>query len=342
MPTGNPNKTVEHAYNASEWSVTVGGTSLPWTRLEWTYEQFHLPATFALEAPLENVDPALVIPDKPAEVIISHKGKPVFIGQVDQSLVKGNQSEMPEDMVTITGRDLSAKLFLNKTDTTPPQNKTASEVVTLWCRQAGFTDLSGIQATTDQIGDFAKHNYHQVRKGLNRHEVIFDLAEYEGYVFRVYGRKPYFGPAPGNKNGPTLTKVPLAYLADFNEYEIRKSHTNADVTVRVTGRSKKNRVSQEQGTGSILIERIVGVITPDQAKKMAVQLLQRAEAGLFRLSIPNIPGHAEWNDVLFEFAVTGIKKGIDHTFWTERVHQVLTQDTHLSDLTLYNKTIASR
>jgi hypothetical protein len=244
--------------------------------------------------------------------------------------------EQPEDMLTLTGRDLSSKLVLTPVLTTPPTNQTASEIVTTWCRAAGFSDMSGITATTDQIGEFIKHNYTHITSRLNQHDIIFTLAELSNFVFRIHNRKPYFGPQPDPSQISGATRA-IAYESDFNLYEWAKSHTNSDVTVKVMGGTAKKRIQQVAGSGTLVVQRYDrSITTVSQAKALANKILQAYERGLKTLHLTDMPGDSSLDDILFAFRVGGIAKGIDGGYFPSKIHHVVTQDDHVMDLETYN------
>jgi hypothetical protein len=327
--------TIVHPYDASEYTVSIGGQAVPWTQIEYTLEQFHVPATFSVTTPLSAIDLPQTLGDKPVDVVIRRKGADVFVGMTDDSEGLIDHEADPEDQITIMGRDLSAKFAMDRENARPPMNLTASEVVARWARDKGFTDLSGITATTDQIGEFVKSNYHRLYQHLSQHDVLFDLAEFEHFVFRVKGRKVYFGPQPAV---PAANQRTIVFDRDANKARWRKNHTNADVKVRVLGRSAKGqKIAQTQGEGSLVITKVLlAATTPDAARKLAIRTLERAVRGIVTLDIENLPGDATVDDVTFAFDVQGIAKGIDQKYEPARVHHILTQDTHIMDLSLFN------
>jgi hypothetical protein len=327
-------------FNPMDWSAAVGGVQLPWTTIEVTLEQFHVPARFAIAAPLQAIDIPNTLADKSPEVVIKYRGTDFFVGQLDDSKATGKAGnapgEQPEDILTLTGRDKSAKLVLTPVLTTPPTNKTASEIVTTWCKAAGFTDTSGITPTSEQVGDFIKHNYTHITSRLNQHDIIFTLAELSNFVFRIHNRSPFFGPQPDPSTIPNASR-PLKYQADFNMYEWGKSHTNSDVTVKVMGGTAKKRIAQVAGSGTLVVQRYDRTITTvSQAKALANKILMAYERGLKTIHVTDVPGDPSLNDILFAFRVSGIAKGVDGGYFPSKIHHVITQDDHVMDLEHYN------
>lgn len=328
--------TTELPFNAADWTATVGGIDIPWTQLEVTFEQFHVPAKFGIVAPLEDVQIPVALKDKSPEVIIRFKGKEFFVGVLTDSVASGNDGDSPEDepedMITFTGHDQSERLVRAKVVSTVPQNLTSSEIVKQYCREAGLTDFSQVTPTTEYVGHFIRHNYSTITKGLNKHRVIFDLAELEHFVFRIHGRRVFFGPQPEPKE-----QIRLRYRRDFNQFTWRKSHNNEAVKITVLSWSgKKKRVAQTVGDGDLVIQKVVPNLTQLQAKALAIRLAEEAERGLLSLDIQNVPGVASIDDITFAFYVTDIAKGIDQVFWPRQIRHVITQDDHVMDLSLYN------
>lgn len=318
---------------ADEWTVTLAGREIPWERIEFTLEQFHLPAQFHVSAPLDRIDIPALLGDKAPEVVIRLDGKDVFVGAVDTSGADLNETA-PEGQIVLDGRDLSARFAKAKITAPLPQNLTASEMVTKWAKQHGFTDLQ-ITASSEQAGAFIRQQYSSITKGLSQHDVIFDLAELEHFVFRVHGRQVFFGPQP---DVPAANHRRLTYQKDFNDASWRKSHINQDVKIRVMGwNGKKSKVHQEAGSGSLIITRIVpGALTPLKAKALANRLLQEAERFLLTLDIKDMPGDATLNDILYQFKILGVGDGLSQDFRPSKIHHVITQDDHVMDMSLYN------
>lgn len=329
-------------YDAADWTVTLGGIAVPWQRIECTLEQFHVPAQFSITAPFQSGDIARLTPDTPSEVIIQHKKKDFFVGIVDQSGVAADE-EIPEGEMTFNGRDLSAKLVHQKLTETPPMNHTASQIVKDYCRGIGLTDMSQITDTTESVGVFIEKNYHVVTKGMNKHSFLFDLAEFEHFVFRIRNRVPYFGPQP-----PPVKQITLNYQQQFNYFKWHKNHTNADAKVRVMSWNgkKKTKIVAEEGTGSLVITKIVPGLTQPMARKMAVRMIEQVERFLVTMDITGMAGSTPLpasggsvdllEDVLYSFEILKVGVGISQIYNPARIHHILTQDDHLMDLHLYN------
>jgi hypothetical protein len=331
------NDTIEHDYNASEWTVTLGGVSIPWVSIEFTFQEFHTPAGFSIEAPLDGVAIPTALKDKAPEVVIKRKDKVFFVGQADVTSVHASE-ETPGGMLSITGRDLAARFILKKIDATnmPGMNKTASQLIEGWAKELGL-DTSGITKTNTLVGDLVKADTVHITRNLDYYSVAFDLASYEGFVFRVRGRKVYFGPPPAI---PASSTRKLAYQKDFNTFDWKKNHANGDVQIRVMGKGKKGaKVSQTAGNGGILFEKVIldRILDPATAKAIADHDLAIVEAGLITMEISEIPGDHTLDDILYAFQVSDVAKGVDGTFYATTIHHMLTQDTHLIDLHLYNK-----
>ncbi|MBO9542709.1 hypothetical protein J7643_19140 [bacterium] len=322
----------DYKFDAGNWSVTVGGQPIQWTQIEITLEQFHTPAQFAISAPLQTVNVPKLLTDTPSEVVISYAQKEWFVGQLDDSNASGEDGF---DDLHLRGRDLSARFALRKVEAHLPNNITASELVKTYCQEAEFSDLSKITATQHQIGVPTKDNSHLISRGMSRHDILFDLAESESFAFRVYRRQPFFGlqPEPGAKKS-----MPLVYHQHFNRYAWSKSHTNSDVSIRVISwdAKAKARIAHTAGSGSLVITKNIPGIKLDKAKAIAEKLARDAGRSLLRLSISDIPGDAALDDILWAFEVSGIAPGIDQTYWPERIHHVITQDSHVMDVELYN------
>lgn len=336
LAVGLSQNTVELPFMATDWQVTVGGHAIPWTQIEVVFEQFHVPGTFAVQAPLEDIDVPLVLTDKAPEVVVKYKGREFFVGVLDNTAAKGDDGDQPadepEDLITFTGRDLGGKLVKAKVVEAVPQNLTASELVKRYCRDVGLTDMSKVTGTTENVGYFIRHQYSTITQRLTKHDIIFDLAELEHFVFRVWKRLPFFGVQPS----PSRT-VDLTYRVDFNRYTWNKSHNNEDVKVKVLSwTAKKKRIASTAGEGSLVIQLVRPGLTAVQAKALANRVQEEAQRGLLALDISDLPGDASIDDVLVAFNVKGIAKGIDQTYWPRRIKHVITQDHHVMDLSLYN------
>jgi hypothetical protein len=322
----------------ADWTVSVAGKQVAWNSIEVTFEQYHVPGQFSVTTPENAIDVAGLLGDKPQELVVRLNGHEWFVGIITDSAGDGTDGDGPEDeperLIHLTGRDLSEKFVLHKVSAPPPMNLTASELVQKWCQEDGFTDLA-ITSTSEQIGEFISKNYHRITKKLSRHDVLFDLAELEHFVFRVWRRQPYFGPQPD----PRAT-FGWQFRRDFNTYHWNKSHTNSDVTVRVLSWNPKTkkRVAQEQGSGSLVITIIKPGLTVNQAKAIAVRALEEAERGLQQVYLTNLPGDPAIDDVRYAFRLTGLPNGLNREYWPSRVHHVITQDDWMMDLDLYNST----
>ncbi len=329
---------VDPRTNSSTWDVRVNGTSVRWNRIEVTFEQFHIPGQFCVELPEGAVSIETLLTDSPPEVVIRRDNEEFFIGLDTRSGGNGTDGDQPDDppqrVIRLSGKDLSEKFVLDKVTAPLPMNLTASEIVTQRCLADGFTQAQlDITSTNDQIGEFVRRNYHRITKSLSWHDVFFDLAELEHFVFRVWRRRPFFGPQPDPK-----AFFNWQFGRDFNTYDWHKSHVNSDVKVRVLGWNPKTkqRTSDVQGSGSFIITKVVAGITPLQAKAMAVRILEEAERGLFTMDLTNVPGDPRVNDVAYGFRLTGLAAGLNRLYYPSRVHHIITQDDHVMDLKLYN------
>ena len=328
--------TTELDFDPTDWKATVGGIDIPWTQLEVTFEQFHVPGSFAIQAPLEDVYLPQVLADQSPEVVIRYQGKEFFVGTLDTTRAAGDDGDAiddePLDLITFTGRDLSGKLIKAKVVEAVPQNLTASELVKKYCADVGLTDFSRITPTSENVGYFIRHQYSVITQLLNKHNVIFDLAELEHYLFRVWKRQPFFGPQPE----PTRL-LRMWRRQEFNRFEWSKSHNNEDVKIKVLSwTAKKKRISATAGNGSLVIQVVRPGLTALQAKALANRLLEEAQRGLLAITIPNVPGDPTVDDVVVAFNVVGIAEGIDQVYWPSQIKHVVTQDSHVMDLNLYN------
>lgn len=111
------------------------------------------------------------------------------------SLILGQADEMDCDpltgVLTITGRDLTARLTDGKTSSRWPQH-TSSQIVTQLAGEAGLAVQAA--ATTVPAGEYYRTAYSQLARSMTRWDLVAFLAEREGFHAYVKGSTLYFQP----------------------------------------------------------------------------------------------------------------------------------------------------
>jgi phage protein D len=114
----------------------------------------------------------------------------VLTGQIDDIVL-----DLTEGTVSLTGRDLTARLVDNKTANRWP-NLTSSQVVTLICQMPQFNLTPQVTATTTPIGEyFNEGGYSASTSGTPYWDLITYLAQQENFDAYVSGTTLYFGPS---------------------------------------------------------------------------------------------------------------------------------------------------
>lgn len=123
----------------------------------------------------------------------------LIVGQVDDVDVQTDTG-----VITITGRDLTAKFIDNKVTQTWPDH-TASQIVTDLAGQVGVT--ANVTATKTPVGKYANGAYAAQRRDIPMWDLITFLAEQEGFDAFMDGTSLYFGPPVADSNTPLTITV---------------------------------------------------------------------------------------------------------------------------------------
>ena len=116
----------------------------------------------------------------------------LMTGQVDDA-----ECDPTSGALSISGRDLTAKLIDTKTTKTWP-DQTASQIVTMLAGQVGLT--AQVTATKTPVGKYSKSAYAAVSRETPLWDLITTYAQQEGFDAYVSGTTLYFGPSQADSD----------------------------------------------------------------------------------------------------------------------------------------------
>lgn len=288
--------------------VQINGQSIPWMSFEVDNNNFYLADTFHIELSLSQMpqkfnfaywasEPAILVDvyagfPRNAEQYYPEELKKLITGQVDEIDI-----DPLTQIITLTGRDLTAKFIDNKT-TQKFQNLTSSQIATLLAKKRGLTPV--VTETKTKVGVYYSSNYSDLKDQRSEWDILTFLAQQEDFACFVKGLELHFQPKPTEKDKPYVLQYTLPTKENpypiFNGTNIifSKNLTLAkDVIVKVrsfnsdsknaftrTARSvhTKNTVlagkAQPIGDSQVYI-RVIPGLTPEQALQKAQQLLKQ-------------------------------------------------------------------
>lgn len=162
----------------------------------------------------------------------------LFLGQVDDV-----EMDLAAGTLTITGRDLSARMIDTKTTQKWPDH-TSSWIAQQIAQQNGLTPQ--VTETSTPVGQFYDDGYVAVTRSIPEWDLLKFLAEQEGFDCYVTGQTLYFGPPQAdNDQNPIQIQVVQSGAAGIitmngTYLRLRRSLTLAkDIGVTVLSHSVK-------------------------------------------------------------------------------------------------------
>ena len=274
-------------------SVTVNGTTVSNAVQDFdTHNNNYFTAdTFRLRLALNALPSQLGAAfwaDTQAQIGIS-----VDVGSGPQQLILGNADtidiDLPNGMVELGGRDLTASLIDTKT-AAKYQNQTSSQIAAQIAASAGLQ--ANITATSTPAGRYYEIDHARLTSDVSQWTLLNYLAQEEGFDVYVSGNTLNFVPSQQNTAAAyTLTyQQPTAQqirTGNFIKLGLRRSQTLArDVVVKVvswnvkqatafTATAKRSGTSGSAtaDTAQIYTYKVPG-LTQDQAQRFANARLQ--------------------------------------------------------------------
>lgn len=190
--------------------VTVNGKALQFIDWEVDTTTYFLADKFTVNFPLKgqplgfddadwSSEPAIMIEifvGFPRNINTYSKNdlKKLITGQVDSISIDDDKQ-----MVTVQGRDLTAKFIDNKTTQKYP-NLTASQIIEKLAAKEGLT--ADVTPTSEKAGVFYANDHSTLTSETPEWDLMTYLAEQENYSLYVEGTTVYFHPAPTEKSTP--------------------------------------------------------------------------------------------------------------------------------------------
>lgn len=236
--------------------------------------------------------------------------------------------------VTLTGRDLTARLIDTKTSE-HFTNQTASQIAATLAARHGLTPV--VTATTAKVGTYYTNDHTDLSQQQSEWELLCRLADYEDFLVYVRGRELHFEPRPDptTKRYPVKwqppgagTIYPQADLIDLDftrsltivkglKVEVRTWNAKAKKAFNVTW--PKGATASRPGTTGInadsaqVYRYVIGGLTRDQAlaraQKIYAQIASHAMKVTTRLPADNVL------DCTFALDVTGTGTGWDQVYF---------------------------
>ena len=238
-------------------AVTVNGLYVPWESFEVDSNNYYEADTFRIDIPSGSL-PATVTPSyfssTPAVLIQIFAGFPPFPALFSSlgldSLIVGQVDDITYDpvktLITLSGRDLTAKFIDNKT-TEKFQNLTSSQIASLLANRRGLTPV--VTATTTKVGKYYQIDNARLTDQKSEWDLLNYLAHEENFDVFVQGQSLYFQP----KVSETATTPYVIYfnepfissgapVGNFVELELGRNLTLAkDIIVKVRSWNQKQK-----------------------------------------------------------------------------------------------------
>lgn len=212
----------------------------------------------------------------------------IFYGEVDDLDINP-----VDNRVLLRGRDLSLRLIESKTTEKYP-NLSSSDIVKKLAEEEGIE--TEIVATDGKTGRFYNEEHTTLSSERTKWDLITFLAQQEGYIVFLKGRKLHFQPAPKTDDSdPYIVQwrartdtVPPTIAGNFIELQMKRSLTVAkDVIVSVrswesgskkavdtTVKSSKSARRQNRGGNAQTFSYTIPGLKKEQAIRRAEQILE--------------------------------------------------------------------
>jgi phage protein D len=251
----------------------------------------------------------------------------VFVGLADDIAF-----DWVERTITVSGRDLTAKLMDEKTSE-KHMNKRASDVAEALAAKHGLeTDVT---ATTGRVGRLYKDANVDLQSERTEWDLLTWLAREEGFVTYLQGRTLYFGPrADAETSAPfVIRREAIQGAADRGNYvrlsTARTLTVSGDLTVRVRSWNAKRKAAftktatrkgRREPTGGEggkqIITRSIPGLTPEETQRRAEQILAELSAHARKLEYEGPAFGLRISDLI---RLEGTDTGFDEVFYPEAI-----------------------
>lgn len=287
-------------------AVSINGTYVDWVSWEVDNNNYYMADTFKVTIPTSTLPPLLPVSyfsSTPAILVEIFGGFPPFpnifnslgldsiiVGQVDDITYEPHNA-----LITLSGRDLTAKFIDNKT-TEKFQNLTSSQIATLLAQRRGLTPV--VTKTTIKSGKYYEIDHVRMTDQKSEWDLLTYLAHEENFDVFVKGQSLYFQPKASTTAVPYVIDYSLPLfsgvpVANFVQMELsRNLNLSKDIIVEVRswnqkqkkGFTKKATATHNKNTVLAGAAQPVGEaetysfvypnLTPEQALQKAQNLLQ--------------------------------------------------------------------
>ncbi|MBV9756809.1 MAG: hypothetical protein JO047_07125 [Alphaproteobacteria bacterium] len=252
-------------YGASRFSLTIAlGADPLWTAAYWS----------AQSSVILDVQVAFMPASAPAN---SATWVSLILGAADTIEI-----ELPQQLVRVHGRDLTAALLTARTQETFA-NQTSSEIVATIAARHNLT--AAVTPTGGLAGRYYELEHDQLTLGqFSRASTEWDLmvflAQQEGYDIFVEGSTLYFQPPTANPMSPDATLRPVAtFNGPANLSELRMERClalagNIGVTVKSWNSRQGAAVTQSAGAADAASGQSYQLVRPNLLPDQATTLAQ--------------------------------------------------------------------
>ncbi len=226
--------------------VVINGQTIPWISLEVDNNNFYVADTFKVEfaANYLNNNSINNLVDAPILLVNIMVGYPSPSPNVTstgmQSLILGQVNDVEydpyEQVITMTGRDLTQRFIDNKTSE-KFLNQTSSDIANTLAQRRGLTPQ--ITETSENVGNYYSMDYSRMTREVSEWDLLTYLARNEQFDVYVNGSTLYFQPptsSPQNYNIPIKLAQNGLTTPNSNVMSIKFSHNKTlanDVVVKV-------------------------------------------------------------------------------------------------------------
>lgn len=227
--------------------VVINGVIVNWISLEIDNNNFYLADSFRVEIAANDLESSKIndfvnassllvnisigYPSKPTNNVTSTGMTSYILGQVDD-LVYDPFSQI----ITISGRDLTARLIDHKSDE-KFQNKTSSDIAITLAQRRGLIPV--ITKTSTNVGKYYQIDHSRITREVSEWDLLTWLARNEQFDVFVQGNYLYFQPPQNTQvsyDMPFNLAISGLTLPNANVISINLTHNKTlakDVTVQV-------------------------------------------------------------------------------------------------------------
>jgi phage protein D len=311
------NPDIQSEGRAPRGLIKVNNIIVPFSGAEVDQTNFYLASTFRVNIPIGSLPQELSLSyfsSTPAILIEVFAGFPLnpllFTEDELNNLILGGVDEVqisfPENMIVLSGRDLTSKFIDNKT-TEKFQNHTSSEIVKILAARRGLK--ADVTNTSTIVGKYYQIDHVRLTDETSEWDLLTFLAQEEGFNVYVKGMTLFFHPLPSEKDKPyliTLNRETFLTLQSSNAKSLKmgrnltiakdvivkvrswnmKQKKGFTVTVKAT--HNKNTVlagaAQPIGDAQVFTYRFAN-LTKQQALEKAQKLLRQISSHEMNLSL---------------------------------------------------------